>query len=503
MNALKTRSPAGRLVVLATMTLLAAMSMIGRADPVPPPRPTSAWLLDEGAGANLRPAAGNGIGQIGGFTGVPAPTWSTYTPFSYPDNHSLQFVASSGSNPSNWAYVAGTPKGTAGTISFWVADDNTGGRYMLDATDGHRTLIYRSGSVFSVFVNQSSVGSFPAAQIPNDSSWTHLALVWDNSLPTDKQKIYKNGNPTPIFTSNTTLGAVNPATIWLGSRFSQNESWGGWIDEYASWDVPLSTDQIAWLASNSVRAVAAPPPVEIPPIPADAWFFDEGAGGAGTITKPRWGNNPGTLYSNVGWTTNTPFVYEGNSALWFDGTIDNRVNFGSHTFGTQGSISIWAYRLPGAQYLFDASPGGRTLLYSTFALYMNDVYIGNIPNLLTDNQWTHLVITWDSSLPTEKEKIYKNGQLFATFNTALSAKTPAMLWLGNRYSNNERWYGGIDEYALWHQVLTPEQVAWLFRYSLRELPEPSTLVLLGLGGLGLAGGAVRRKRWARVAGSRR
>ncbi|MDW8038495.1 MAG: LamG domain-containing protein [Thermoguttaceae bacterium] len=127
-------------------------------------------------------------------------------------------------------------------------------------------------------------------------------------------------------------------------------------------------------------------------------------------------------------------------------------------------------------------------------MFLNDTYLGNIPNLLDDNRWTHLVITWDNNDPTAKQKIYKNGQLWATFNVTLSPKTPATLWLGNRYSNNEPWRGAIDEYALWNRALTPEEIAWLFQHSLQEIPEPSSWVLLAAGAIGLPGLARRLRR---------
>jgi hypothetical protein len=131
------------------------------------------------------------------------------------------------------------------------------------------------------------------------------------------------------------------------------------------------------------------------------------------------------------------------------------------------------------------------LLYSTFSLFMNDSYIGEVPGLLDDNKWTQLAITWDNNATDGKrEKIYKNGQFYASFNAALSAKSPATVYIGNRFSENERWVGGVDEYGLWNRALLPGEVAWLSQNSIDRLPEPGTLVLLGCGLLAL----VRRRR---------
>ena len=450
----------------------------------PPPVPVSGWLLDEGSGSQLAQWKGTRTGDLAGPTG--GPEWSTDTPFAYAGNHSLRFDNVPGT--ADRARLDGHTSATKGTVSFWVSQLGDG-KYIMDASNGDRTLMYRYGNGdaaenFGVYLNQSSLGTVDASLVPGDGTWTHVAMTWDNSLAANRQKIYKDG--VLFATSNVTVGARNPADIFLGSRYSLNEGWNGRIDEYGLWNSVLTPWQIQWLANHSLRSI----PTTVPREPVAAWLFNEGTG---QTANPLYGTQAGTLHSNVGWSTSTPHGNLGDHALYFDGTSDNRVNFPGHHFGTQGSMQVWAYRQGGAQYLLDSSPGARTLLYAHYSLFMNDTYLGTLDGeLIPDDEWTQLLITWDNDATDGmRQKIYKNGDLFAYFDAILNPQDPAMLWLGNRYSNNEPWRGMIDEYALWDVVLTPQEIGWLYQNSLALIPEPATLALLGLG---LAALARRRRR---------
>ncbi|MFC1805598.1 LamG domain-containing protein [Planctomycetota bacterium] len=474
-----------------------AIGLTGHAAPVMPSAPGSGWLFDEGSGTTLSEWFGTGAGQLGGHTAVAPPSWTANTPFGYAGNSALQFVGTGVGVNSNWCRLDGEATGSTGTIAFWVTDDGQG-KYMMDATNGHRTLMYRGGTGttqdFGVYLNQSSLGNVSGTLVPDNGQWTHVAMTWDTSLPTDKQKIYQNGS---LFaTTNVAVAPRTPADFYLGSRFSLNEGWGGKMDEFAVWGQALTPDEIEWLGNNSINniPIPPPPPARTPPPPVSRWLFDEGLGGDGAPTRDSFGTNHGTLRSNVGWTTNTPFSYAGNNAVYFDGTGANRVNFGPHNYGTEGSISVWVYRdnATGTQYVFDSSSGARTLLYGGWSLFLNNHHVGNMSSaLIAMDQWTHLGITWDNAATDGmRQKVYQNGELFWFDNDILNPASPAMLWLGNRYSNNEPWKGALDEYALWDTALTPEQMRWLAQNSALSIPEPGTMALLGLGLVAL----VRRRR---------
>jgi hypothetical protein len=495
----ESRTVRALLVVASTGATLLAFAAAAQAAPVPPPAPDTAWLLDEGSGSLLADYDSARGGQLGGPT---SPTFSTDTPFAYAGDYSLEFVAS-GSAGGNWAEINGHPSGTQGTVSFWVRDDNGGApSYILDASGGDRTLMYRTpaGGNFGVYVNNTSIGGVDGSivPVPPNSQWTHVAIVWDNTDPTQKERIYQNG--VLFQTANVTLAAKNPVSVFLGSRQSRNETWGGKIDEYALWNTPLSADQVEWLAGNSLRSI----PRAEPAAPNAAWLFDEGAG---TTAFDHVGSNNGTLHGSVSWSDKTPYaMYLGdNHSLRFDGlTNGTNVTFGAHSFGTEGSIQMWVYAdwdvtQAGWRYLMDGSNGDRVILAhngpDSWGLYLDNQSVGSITGLIHEGEWTHVAITWDDSLPTQKQKVYRNGVLFASFNSStIDAFNPSTLWLGSRYTNNEGFIGWIDEFALFDHALSGYDIEQYYRASLVGIPEPATFVLMGLGGVFLAGLGCRRRR---------
>jgi len=242
--------------LLFVAAVLAWLPLTVWASPIAPPMPSSSWLLDQGSGTTFWPWTGPGSGTMGSNSGSATPQWSSDVPLAYPGNNSLSFTGTGMNVPSNWATVTGVPSGTVGSLSLWVYDnDGLSPHYVMDASSGARTLMYRTSGI-STYLNNTSIGT-PAGNLIPVGEWTHVALVWDSADPVAKQKIYKNGALFQTF--NVSVSAVSPAEVFLGSRMSKTEGWSGKIDEYAHWDVALSADHVAWLAQNSVRSLGSGP----------------------------------------------------------------------------------------------------------------------------------------------------------------------------------------------------------------------------------------------------
>ena len=101
----------------------------------------------------------------------------------------------------------------------------------------------------------------------------------------------------------------------------------------------------------------------------------------------------------------------------------------------------------------------------------------------TTGVWHQVVYTYTPS----GTKIYLDTNL--VLNTAVLMPTPntsQTLWVGRRFDIQFSNYGGhglYDEISFYDHVLTPDQIATHFEALFADVPEPSTVLLLGVGGL--------------------
>jgi hypothetical protein len=134
----------------------------------------------------------------------------------------------------------------------------------------------------------------------------------------------------------------------------------------------------------------------------------------------------------------------------------------------------------------------------------------------TVGSWTHVVTVWNGTTPT----LYVNGvNTNATVSGAggynpNSAASPGIFSVGSYDTGSNPFTGAVDETAFYNTALTPAQILAHFNaasspvagtYSslvvqdgaveyLRNIPEPTSLVMLGLAGSFLAGARRRTRR---------
>jgi hypothetical protein len=242
----------------------------------------------------------------------------------------------------------------------------------------------------------------------------------------------------------------------------------------------------------------------IPPAPDYSWLFDDGSGTtAGALT----GGADGELLGGAAFAADTPFAYTGNDSIVFDGD-DDEVTVPALATALNGetalSLSMWirADAIGVDRGFWEADANGDQ---DRFGLRYDDVgfngggddvikasvSIGADPaddeneqyesaELVQTTAWQHVCFTYEDGTGF---KLYIDGvpdvptDAMDNSTGALHDMDRFLIGTGPK----AHWAGRIDEVAVWTDALTADNVEWLAANSIRTLPGPSTLALLGCG----------------------
>lgn len=237
------------------------------------------------------------------------------------------------------------------------------------------------------------------------------------------------------------------------------------------------------IAANTVTGFNYPVPLASA---LSRWAFDEGSG---TAVADTLGTNNGFAENTPPWTL-SPVGF----GMSFDGSeqfVDLAADL-SPTLGVTSSLSFWIkttqvyspirpnwefWNFPGVTGVEDSNGGNDVfwgLIDGTGRICgrAGDVATVTSANPVNNDQWHHVVITWDSALATNNMVIYVDGAQVTTGTTGTGAKTspfdslarvakvnnPALtLSYPPNYLRAE-----LSDVRSFNAVLTPVQVATLF-----------------------------------------
>jgi hypothetical protein len=409
------------------------------------------------------------------------------------------------------------------TISAWLRPDTIAGwRTAVGSWNGsahwvHFGLDANTGK-FSNYVNIG--GDKPVRSttvVPSgNTAWYHVVTVADPL--NDVLQIYvngvKQGETTISGWTTTEKPGTNPVLLGAAYATSSGNFWDGGIDDVAIWNRALTASEIATLNTKGLQGIGAAQALARSPA-------------SGLVSYYSFEHNSADMarhYKNTSSTVDDNLAPAGTvgGVSYVQGKVGMAADLNGGYFTTANSADV---RLPntftieawvnpdsitgGAFQRLVLDWGGTSSRAYHFGIYGDDVnlylsadgsgqYEVASGGTMVRGVWQHIAAVSDGT----NVIVYLNGEEVdrGLLDVAgLYQSTTEPLGVGDSGSvPGSRFYGLLDELAMWNVALTPEQISEHFAagaagYGL-SVPEPGTFAMLLGGGL-LAVVARRRRRF--------
>ena len=382
------------------------------------------------------------------------------------------------------------------TMSFWFLtsndanmvpfhyQDNLWFRMVLrSSSDGRRIRFYGSNDS-----NKTSTGAWVSGQ------WNHFAATVDSSGNTD---LYLNGT----YDSTHTGGGISAVTsnFMVGAQWhsgSPISDFNGQLDEVATWNAVLSNGS-ASVGATAGGDIAAIYNSGVPNDLASAssydtdrtanltnwWRMEEGSGTS--VANSVTGGTALGLNNDTTFSTDVPVApssLTNTYSLSLDGTNDD-CTVSNYAQTGSFSLSMWINpqaAISGPIYLFYKEASGvngmnldinsntlRWTLYDdTQHPSPTTALVRYAPCTVAQNQWHHIVVTYDGSTSYTGMNHYIDGvkatshsseQNYGTNPTFQSAAT-STIYVGTRGLYNNRFPLLVDEVAIFDKELSQSDV---------------------------------------------
>jgi hypothetical protein len=389
------------------------------------------------------------------------------------------------------------------------------------SNDFHWTMRYPQDGL-DLFINNSNNiisgnGGQPANQVKLNQ-WSHVAVVGnsaDNSL-----RAYINGNEVAQAAYVGVVSGVGNMNFGnFGTAVTNDLQWTGLID-----DAKIHNAAVTQTYLQQRAALIPAPPVAPPPTAGlvSYWTFDgttndvaatqpQNVGVSADNFSPRAGASnfaPGRIGQaisvgvNPGDATDLTAIVSPDVNLPATYTIEMWVNPSELTQQWQRLALNWGPTAAEHAYHFAIrnTPG----FANAVSLFQGETD-GGEPNAnggtVVANQWQHLVGVADGT----SLRVYLNGELVsaAPYDGTIRTLASEGLGLGDSVTSQQaslKFNGLVDDMAIWNIPLTPEQVRYQYQQGLlgvgATVPEPSTLALAAMAGIGMVVVRVRKARRA-------